>query len=168
MMTAAKSGLAAFIVSLCSFITTVPASALELEQARESCRNSIGRPTYMACKQSGGPHEACMARAKAAATPCVRNAMMAARPKAALFDAAKVSAPKKEDIAAGAAALGPLAGRLRGMLDPGCRLAGCSTAGELVATGYSDGGALAIVFPRAGFAVETVSLADLGRAGVTQ
>lgn len=105
MMTAAKSGLAAFIVSLCSFITTVPASALELEQARESCRNSIGRPTYMACKQSGGPHEACMARAKAAATPCVRNAMMAARPKAALFDAAKVSAPKKEDIAAGAAAL---------------------------------------------------------------
>ncbi|HEX7883773.1 MAG TPA: CHAT domain-containing tetratricopeptide repeat protein [Afipia sp.] len=105
MMTAAKSVLAALLVLLCSFITTLPASALELEQARENCRNSIGRPTYQACKQGGGPHEACMARAKAAATPCVRNAMMAARPKAALFDAAKVSAPKKEDIAAGAAAL---------------------------------------------------------------
>lgn len=105
MMTAAKSGAAALLVSLCSFITTLPASALELEQARESCRNSIGRPTYMACKQGGGQHDGCMARAKAAATPCVRNAMMAARPKAALFDAAKVSAPKKEDIAAGAAAL---------------------------------------------------------------
>ena len=105
MMTAAKSGMAALLVSLCSFITTLPVSALELEQARESCRNSIGRPTYLACKDKGGMHEACMARAKAAATPCVRNAMMAARPKAALFDAAKVSAPKKEDIAAGAAAL---------------------------------------------------------------
>ena len=43
-----------------------------------------------------------MARAKAAATPCVRNAMMAARPKAALNDAAKISAPKAEDLAAGA------------------------------------------------------------------
>lgn len=105
MMTVVKSGAAALLVSLCSFITTLPASALELEQARESCRNSIGRPTYLACKDKGGMHEACMARAKAAATPCVRNAMMAARPKAALFDAAKVSAPKKEDIAAGAAAL---------------------------------------------------------------
>ena len=75
MMTGATSGAAAFIVSLLSFVTILPASALELAQAQESCRNSIGRPTYMACKQSGGPHEACMARAKAAATPCVRNAM---------------------------------------------------------------------------------------------
>ncbi len=102
-MTIFIRGAAAFLISLLSFVAIVPAFALELEQARESCRNSIGRPTYMACKQSGGPHEVCMARAKAAATPCVRNAMMAARPKAALFDAAKVSAPKPDEIAAGAA-----------------------------------------------------------------
>ena len=101
MMTYARRA-ATFLVLLCSVVASLPASALELEQARESCRNSIGRPTYMACKQGGGPHEACMAKAKAAATPCVRNAMMAARPKAELFDAAKVSAPKAEDIAAGA------------------------------------------------------------------
>lgn len=102
MMTRTQIGAAAFLVSLVSVGATWSAGALELEQARESCRNSIGRPTYMACKQSGGPHEACMVRAKAAATPCVRNAMMAARPKAALNDAAKISAPKAEDIAAGA------------------------------------------------------------------
>ena len=60
MMTGATSGAAAFIVSLLSFVTILPASALELAQAQESCRNSIGRPTYMACKQSGGPHEAFM------------------------------------------------------------------------------------------------------------
>jgi CHAT domain-containing protein len=105
MKTGPWSGVAALTVSLLSFMMSLPASALELAEAQERCRASIGRPTYMACKQSGGPHEACMARAKAAATPCVRNAMMAARPKANLFDAAKVAAPKKEDIAAGAAAL---------------------------------------------------------------
>ena len=105
MMTGTKSGAAAILFSLCSLTAIVPASALELEQARERCRNSIGMPTYQACRQGGGQHDACKARARAAATPCVRNAMMAARPKATLFDAAKVSAPSKEDIAAGAAAL---------------------------------------------------------------
>ncbi len=102
MIKSAKSGIAALVFSLGSLTAIAPASALQLEQARESCRASIGRPTYMACKDRGGQHEACMARAKAAATPCVRNAMQAARPKAALFDAAKVSAPKAEEIAAGA------------------------------------------------------------------
>lgn len=105
MMTGTRSALAAALFSLSSLAVIVPASALQLEQARERCRASIGKPAYMACRQGGGPHEACMARAKAAATPCVRNAMMAARPKAALFDAAKVSAPKADEIAAGAAAL---------------------------------------------------------------
>lgn len=102
MMIFTRGAAAAILLSLCSFIASLPVSALELEQARESCRNSIGRPTYLACKQGGGPHEVCMEKAKAAATPCVRNAMMAARPKAALFDAAKVSAPKADEIAAGA------------------------------------------------------------------
>lgn len=71
-------------------------------------------------------------------------------------------------FASPAASLGPLAETLRQRLDPSCRIAGCSSAGELIGSGYSDGGALAVIFPRAGFAVETVSLADLGRAGVTR
>jgi CHAT domain-containing protein len=72
------------------------ASALELEQARERCRASVGRPTYLACKDSGGSHESCMARAKEVASPCVKNAMIAARPKADLFDADKAAAPKPD------------------------------------------------------------------------
>lgn len=96
---------AAVLFSLCSLASVVPASALELAEAQERCRASIGRPTYMACRQGGAPHEVCMGKAKAAATPCVRSAMMAARPKAVLFDAAKVAAPSKADAAATAAAL---------------------------------------------------------------
>jgi CHAT domain-containing protein len=96
---------ASLAVVLFCFLALVPATALELEQAREQCRNSIGRPTYIACKESGGGHEACFAKAKARATPCVRNAMMAARPKAQLFDAAKVSLPKADEMAANIKAL---------------------------------------------------------------
>jgi CHAT domain-containing protein len=66
-------------------------SALELNQAIESCRASKGKPAYMACMQGGGTHEACFARAKSIVQPCVRSAMMAARPKAALFSAEKLS-----------------------------------------------------------------------------
>lgn len=102
MTATARCSAAALLFSL---FGVLPASALTIDQARESCRNSIGRPAYQACRQGGAPHEACMARAKAAATPCVRNAMIAARPKAALFDAGKVSAPKADEVAATAAAL---------------------------------------------------------------
>jgi CHAT domain-containing protein len=68
-------------------------SALELNQAIESCRASNGKPAYMACKQGGGSHEACFGRAKLIVQSCVRSAMIAARPKAALFSAEKLSAP---------------------------------------------------------------------------
>src|ERR1700758_2597514 len=67
-------------------------SALELNQAIESCRASKGRPIYMACMQGGGTHPACFARAKSVVQPCVRSAMVAARPKAVLFSAEKLSA----------------------------------------------------------------------------
>ena len=100
-MNTARIGGAAVLLSL---LAVLPATALELRQAQDKCRASIGKPTYIACKQGGGGHEACFAKARAAATPCVKNAMMAARPKAELFDAAKVSAPKAEEAAAGAAA----------------------------------------------------------------
>jgi CHAT domain-containing protein len=101
-MNTARIGGAAVLLSL---LAVLPATALELRQAQDKCRASIGKPTYIACKQGGGGHEACFAKARAAATPCVRNAMMAARPKSELFDAAKVSAPKADEEAAGAAAL---------------------------------------------------------------
>ena len=55
MTTGPWSGVAALTVSLLSFMMSLPASALELAEAQERCRASIGRPTYMACKQSGAP-----------------------------------------------------------------------------------------------------------------
>jgi CHAT domain-containing protein len=70
-----------------------PASALELNQAIENCRASIGKPSYMGCKQAGGSHEACFSKAKAIVQSCVQSAMLAARPKAALFSAEKLVAP---------------------------------------------------------------------------
>src|ERR1700694_1876574 len=68
-------------------------SALELNQAIESCRASNGKPAYLACKQSGGTHEACFGRARSIVQSCVKNAMAAARPKAALFSVERLSAP---------------------------------------------------------------------------
>src|ERR1700686_4134624 len=84
-------------VSFCIVTAAVFASsqlsALELNQAIESCRASNGKPAYMACKQSGGTHEACFGKARSIVQSCVKSAMMAARPKAALFSADKLSAP---------------------------------------------------------------------------
>lgn len=45
----------------------------------------------MACKQGGGTHEACFGKARAIVQSCVRSAMVAAQPKAALFSAEKLS-----------------------------------------------------------------------------
>jgi CHAT domain-containing protein len=73
-------------------------SALEVNQAIENCRASNGKPAYLACRQSGGTHEACFGRARSIVQSCVKNAVTAARPKAALLSADKLSAPP---IAAG-------------------------------------------------------------------
>jgi CHAT domain-containing protein len=64
-----------------------------MNQAIESCRASSGRPAYMACKQGGGTHEACFGKARSIVQSCVRRAMMAAQPKAALFSPDKLAAP---------------------------------------------------------------------------
>src|SRR4249919_1267479 len=88
------------------FSAAVPAPALELNQAIENCRSTVGRPIVMECMRGGGGSlESCRASASPKVKACVRSAMMASRPKAALFDAAKVSAPKPGDAAADAAAL---------------------------------------------------------------
>jgi CHAT domain-containing protein len=65
--------------------------ALEMNQAIENCRASSGKPAYMACKQGGGTHEACFGKARAIVQSCVRSAMIAAHPKAALFSPEKLS-----------------------------------------------------------------------------
>jgi len=64
--------------------------ALDKEQAIENCRASSGRPAYMACMQGGGTHEGCFGKARAIVQSCVRSAMMAAQPKAALFSPEKL------------------------------------------------------------------------------
>jgi CHAT domain-containing protein len=100
--------IAGFFCTLASFCTVTAAlvllsmsqvSALEMDQAIESCRNSSGRPAYMACKQSGGTHEACFAKARSIVQGCVKSAMTAARPKAVLFSAEKLSARPKPSAA---------------------------------------------------------------------
>ncbi|MBI3700196.1 MAG: CHAT domain-containing protein [Afipia sp.] len=82
----------AFSVAL-TFAAT--AFAFDREAAREACRESVGRPTYKACKQAGGSHEACFAKASAVVQPCFKAKL----PTAALFDAAKVSAPDAKEAA---------------------------------------------------------------------
>lgn len=58
-----------------------------------------------------------------------------------------------------------LAARL-GDLYPGVPVAGCTTAGELSAEGLSDGGLVAIAFPREGFDVVSALIPEVGRLSV--
>lgn len=103
---------AAFLLCIATQMTfgNSAASALEINQAIEACRNSTGKPAYFACKQAGGTHEACFGKARLLVQSCVRSAMIAAHPKAALFSADKLSAPLPQgkpdaaDIARDAAA----------------------------------------------------------------
>ena len=97
---------AVLTIVLFSFHVVAPASALEREQAIENCRSTVGKPIVMACLAAGrGNMESCRASAVPRVKACVQSAMAAARPKAQLFDAAKVSAPKPGEAAANAAAL---------------------------------------------------------------
>ena len=94
-----------FCIVMPAIFGNSPGSALEMNQAIESCRSSTGRPAYMACKQAGGTHEACFGKAKSIVQSCVRTAMTAARPKAALFSAEKLAAPPGQgQVSAGEAA----------------------------------------------------------------
>jgi len=87
-----------------------PADALELNQAIENCRASVGKPIVMGCMRAGGGSiEACREKASPKVKACVQSAMAASRPKADLFDPAKVSAAKPEEAAADAASIAGLA-----------------------------------------------------------
>lgn len=92
----------AFSIAL-SFSAT--AFAFDKEAALEACRASVGRPTYQACKKGGGDHETCFAKARAVVQPCFKAKL----PTAALFDAAKVSAPDAKEAAETAKAVANLA-----------------------------------------------------------
>src|SRR5947209_19330166 len=83
-------------ISAAVILSKSGASALEKDHAIESCRNSTGKPAYSACMQAGGTHDTCFGRARSVVQACVRSAMMAARPKAALFSADKLTAPVPE------------------------------------------------------------------------
>ncbi len=85
-------------------VSIAPADALERNQAIENCRSSVGKPIVMACMRAGGGSlEACREKARPTVKACVQSAMAASRPKAELFDPAKVSKPKPEEAAADAA-----------------------------------------------------------------
>ncbi len=51
-------------------------------------------------------------------------------------------------------------------LFPGTPTAGCSTAGEISSEGFSDGGLVAIAFPRTGFDVVSTVIPEVGRLSV--
>jgi CHAT domain-containing protein len=69
--------LVAFVVGSC------PAAALTLEQARENCRATVGRPIVQACRQGGrGDLEACRALASPKVRACVQSALNAANGRA--------------------------------------------------------------------------------------
>ncbi len=104
---AATAASAAIAIVTMLFVIWLPSPAisLELETAIEQCRASRGRPIYQPCRQSGQSHDACIAKSKPVVQACVKAAMLAARPKAKLFDADKVAAPagaagKAIDVAA--------------------------------------------------------------------
>ena len=104
MKSAAKST-AAVSLFLFSVVASSGAFAFNKEAALEQCRASVGRPTYQACKRSGGDHDSCFAKARAVVQPCFRAKM----PTAALFDAGKVSAPDAKEAAETAKAVANLA-----------------------------------------------------------
>lgn len=58
-----------------------------------------------------------------------------------------------------------LAGALRSLL-PGVPVAGCSTAGEISSAGLSEGGLVAIAFPRDGFDVVSTVIPEVSRLSV--
>ena len=96
---------AAAALSVTFVLSGAPALAFDKEAALEACRNSVGRPTYQACKQAGGSHDACFAKARAVVQPCFKAKI----PTAALFDANKVSAPDAKEAAETAKAVANLA-----------------------------------------------------------
>src|SRR5262249_17665975 len=60
-----------------------PAAAAGSKDVIENCRNSVGKPMVVACKQGGGDIEACREKARPKVQACVQAAMEKSLPKAA-------------------------------------------------------------------------------------
>src|SRR5262245_35351379 len=54
------------------------ASAVTLEQARENCRETVGRPIVQPCVRAGGDLETCRSKAAPKVRACVERALKAA------------------------------------------------------------------------------------------
>jgi hypothetical protein len=72
---------ATLVAVLLFFAPISIAVALELNQAIENCRASVGKPIVVGCMRGGGNLEACRERATPKVKACVRSAMVAALPK---------------------------------------------------------------------------------------
>src|SRR5262245_29981240 len=89
-------------IAAVSFISlaaaAAPASAANPKQVIEGCRESVGRPTVMACMRGGGGSlEACREKAKPKVQACVQAAMEKSLPKQAAPKADET--PTEADIA---------------------------------------------------------------------
>ena len=66
-----------------------------------------------------------------------------------------------------AAGLQALSARLVAGLPQGCRIAGCSSAGEIGPVGYCSGGAVGLAFPASSFRADVLVLPDLAHIPVS-
>jgi CHAT domain-containing protein len=91
---------------LLAFAGARPARALSLEQAREDCRNSIGRPFVQQCMHgANGDREGCRAKAFPVVHACVLKALNAANGRADVPVAAPTEQGPSADIEKQAEAL---------------------------------------------------------------
>ena len=97
-------------------------------------------------------------RPRVVATPA---ATRAPRPRRSLRRSRPVAPALVLVFAAEGALLAPLTGRLREAFGPGCRVLGCSSAGNFAFGRYRDDRVVAIAFPAAGFRAAAVWLRDL-------
>jgi CHAT domain-containing protein len=104
-----RHAVAGWIAALAFLAAGERASALSLEQARESCRASVGHPIVHACMQSlgkGGDREANLAKCRAGVKPqmtaCVHAALNAANGRANVaIEMYKNGKPKADEVAPG-------------------------------------------------------------------
>src|SRR3954454_23789503 len=83
--------IARFAAVVFVLLAAAPALAVSPKDVVEGCRNSVGKPTVMACMRGGGGSlEACREKAKPKVQACVQAAMEKSQPTQA--------APKAEDV----------------------------------------------------------------------
>ena len=86
--------LAFFLLFVCmsALLCHSPGSALEIDQAIENCRSSTRQARLYGLQASRRNARSVLRQGEIIVQACVKNAMTAARPKAALFSAEKLGA----------------------------------------------------------------------------